>query len=140
MPAPGCALPGTRPAARPLLLGLPTGVISSGPLEERGCSYTLINNQPKLFGPVSMGTAARFRLIFDVVSVDNKRDEDAAEQAPRLRLRGQGRLSGCFPPRCCCECEGRVWSWRGSRQHVLSLHFHSHSRASAVTNRGRVLI
>lgn len=88
MPARGYSLPGTCPAACPLLLGLLTGVISSGPLEEKGCLYTLINNQPKLFGPVSMGTAAWLRLIFNVVSVDNKSNEDAAEQTSNLCLRG----------------------------------------------------
>lgn len=41
---------------------------------------TLINNQPKLFAPVSMGTAAWLRLISDVVSADNKSKEDTAEQ------------------------------------------------------------
>lgn len=41
---------------------------------------TLINNQPKLFVPVSMGTAAWLRLISEVVSADNKSKEDTAEQ------------------------------------------------------------
>lgn len=88
MPDPGYALPGMCPAACPSAPGLLMGVISSEPLEEKGCSYTLINNQPKLFGPVSMGTAAWLRLIFSVVNVDNKSNEDAAEQTSNLCLRG----------------------------------------------------
>lgn len=54
--------------------------LSSGPLKEEGHLDTLINNQPKLFAPVSMGTAAWLRLISDVVSADNKSKEDTAEQ------------------------------------------------------------
>lgn len=54
----------------------------------KGRSYTLINNQPKLFGPVSMGTAAWLRLLFNVVNVDNKSNEDTAEQTSNLCLRG----------------------------------------------------
>lgn len=63
----------------PLLLGLLTGHISSGPLEEKGHLYTLINSQPELFGPVSMGTTAWLRLVSSVGNVDNKSTEDAAE-------------------------------------------------------------
>lgn len=79
-----------------LLLGLLTGDISSGPLEEKGHLYTLINSQPELFGPVSMGTAAWLRLVFTVINVDNKSTEDAAEQTPNLCPGGSTR-PGLFP-------------------------------------------
>lgn len=98
-----------------LLLGLLMGVISSGPLEEKGCSYTLIINQPKLFGPVSMGTAAWLRLIFNVVNVDNKSNEDTAEQTSNLCLCGWvHRVGAVSLPAAVAYVKGKSGAGEGS--------------------------
>lgn len=91
------------------------GVISSGPLEEKGHSYTLINNQPKLLGPVSMGTAAWLRLIFNVVNVYNKSNEDTAEQTSNLCLRGWVHHDGAVSlPAAVAYAKGKSGAGEGS--------------------------
>lgn len=100
-----CIVPGMCPAHIHLLLQFLTGDISSEPLEEKGHLCTLINSQPELFGPVSMGTAAWLRLVFSVVNVDNKSSGEAAEQTPNLCPGGRTRPA-LFP-----SLEGQIWNW-----------------------------
>lgn len=88
-----------------------------------------------------MGTAAWLRLIFSVVSVDNKSSEDTAEQPSNLCLRGWvRRVRAAFLPAAVAYVRGKSGAGRRLWQHALRLNFQSRSRASTGTSSGRVII
>lgn len=134
----GSKIPCQPQAVCPLLQQPLMGFPSSGTLQEKGQTNTLINNQPKLFGPVSMGTAVWLRLICDIVSADNKSNEDTAEQTSNENPSPWAGAPcwGCFPPCSCHFCKGWAWRWKWMAGSMLW----SCSFEGAVMSDGRAVI